>query len=34
MKRLLIAAALCAATAVQAQTYPSKPIRWVIPYTR
>ena len=33
MKRLLIAAALCAATAVQAQTYPSKPIRWVIPYT-
>ena len=33
MKQLLIAAALCAATAVQAQTYPSKPIRWVIPYT-
>lgn len=33
MKRLLIAAALCAATAIQAQTYPSKPIRWVIPYT-
>jgi len=33
MKRLLLAAALCAATAVQAQAYPNKPIRWVIPYT-
>lgn len=36
MKRLLLAAALgaaCAATAVQAQTFPNKPIRWVIPYT-
>ncbi len=33
MKKLLLAAALLAATAVQAQTYPSKPIRWVIPYT-
>ncbi|MGQ0511491.1 MAG: tripartite tricarboxylate transporter substrate binding protein [Betaproteobacteria bacterium] len=32
MRRLLIAAALCAATAAQAQ-YPNKPIRWVIPYT-
>jgi len=36
MKKLLLAAALgaaCAATAVQAQTWPNKPIRWVIPYT-
>jgi tripartite-type tricarboxylate transporter receptor subunit TctC len=33
MKKLLLAAALCAATAVSAQTYPNKPIRWVIPYT-
>jgi len=36
MKKLLLAAVLCgtcAVTAVQAQTYPNKPIRWVIPYT-
>ncbi len=33
MKKLLLAAALCATTAVSAQTYPNKPIRWVIPYT-
>jgi len=33
MKKLLLAAALLAATAVSAQTYPNKPIRWVIPYT-
>ncbi len=28
-----MAASRAAATAVQAQTYPNKPIRWVIPYT-
>ncbi len=33
MKRFLIAAGLALVTAAQAQTYPNKPIRWVIPYT-
>ena len=31
MKRLAALAALCAATAVPAQDYPSKPIRWIAP---
>lgn len=30
---LLVSALLTIATAVQAQSYPNKPIRWVIPYT-
>src|SRR3990170_1231558 len=33
MKNLLLAVLLCASPLVQAQAYPSKPIRWVIPYT-
>lgn len=32
MKRLLLAAALCAATAAQAQAWPSKPIRYIVPF--
>lgn len=32
-KTLLVSALLAFATAVQAQSYPTKPIRWVIPYT-
>jgi len=32
-KTLLVAALLAFTTAVQAQSYPNKPIRWVIPYT-
>jgi tripartite-type tricarboxylate transporter receptor subunit TctC len=30
--RMSVAAALCAAFTAQAQTYPSKPIRWIIPF--
>ena len=33
MKKLLIAALLAAPLAASAQSYPSKPIRWVVPYT-
>ena len=32
-KTLLVSALLAFAAAVQAQGYPNKPIRWVIPYT-
>src|SRR5688500_4078909 len=32
MKRLLLAFTLAAPLAALAQTYPSKPIRWVVPY--
>jgi tripartite-type tricarboxylate transporter receptor subunit TctC len=32
-KALLIAALISVATAVQAQSYPNKPIRWIVPYT-
>lgn len=32
MKKLLIALLLAAPAALQAQTYPNKPIRWVVPY--
>ena len=33
MKKLLFAALLAAPLAASAQSYPSKPIRWVVPYT-
>ncbi len=33
MKKLLLAALLAAPLCVAAQTYPNKPIRWVVPYT-
>ena len=33
MKKLLIALLLAAPAALHAQTYPNKPIRWVVPYT-
>ncbi len=32
-KALLVPALLAIATAVQAQGYPNKPIRWIVPYT-
>jgi len=32
MKKLLLAASLLVATAAAAQTYPSKPVRWVVPF--
>ena len=32
-KTLLVSALLAFAAAAQAQSYPNKPIRWVIPYT-
>jgi tripartite-type tricarboxylate transporter receptor subunit TctC len=32
MRKLLIALLLAAPAALQAQTYPNKPIRWVVPY--
>lgn len=32
MKKLLLAAVLCTATAVQAQAWPSKPIRYIVPF--
>lgn len=32
-KTLALAALLLASTAAQAQSYPNKPIRWVVPYT-
>jgi tripartite-type tricarboxylate transporter receptor subunit TctC len=33
MKNLLLAAALALPLAAQAQAWPSKPIRWIVPYT-
>ena len=33
MKKLLLAVALSLPLAAQAQAYPNKPIRWVVPYT-
>jgi tripartite-type tricarboxylate transporter receptor subunit TctC len=33
MRRLLLVPALLLAASVHAQTYPNKPIRWVVPYT-
>jgi len=33
MKKLFLASLLALATSVQAQTYPNRPIRWIVPYT-
>src|SRR5258705_11548500 len=33
MKKLLLILSLCVPPATLAQSYPSKPIRWVVPYT-
>jgi tripartite-type tricarboxylate transporter receptor subunit TctC len=33
LRLLTIAAVLCGTTAATAQTYPAKPIRWVVPYS-
>src|SRR2546423_5051154 len=33
MKKLLLLSLLVGSTVVQAQSYPNKPIRWVVPYT-
>jgi tripartite-type tricarboxylate transporter receptor subunit TctC len=33
MRKLLIALLLAAPSLLQAQTYPNKPIRWIVPYT-
>jgi tripartite-type tricarboxylate transporter receptor subunit TctC len=33
MKKLLLFSVIAVTTAVQAQSYPNKPIRWVVPYT-
>src|SRR5258705_7437388 len=33
MKKLLLILSLCVPPATLAQSYPSKPIRWIVPYT-